>query len=247
MKLVQIFAALSLLTLISCQKEVEYNIVTGKAQLHFTNVVGTQPLSFDTPYFTPHNEDFVISKFKYYITNIAFIDSAGFAHKIDNSYYLLDQNNPQSLTLSLQDDVGSYRSIQFLLGVDSLHNVSGAQSGALDPAMDMFWTWSTGYIMAKMEGTSSFSTLQNNRIEYHIGGFDGPETALRTVNLPFSQIYSLSSDKTLTININANLLAWFSGSYDLPIATYPTCTSPGLLASHYADNYSKMFTITSMQ
>ena len=49
---------------------------------------------------------------------------------------------------------GNYNSLSFLLGVDSMHNVSGAQTGALDPANDMFWTWNSGYVMAKMEGAS---------------------------------------------------------------------------------------------
>jgi hypothetical protein len=44
--------------------------------------------------------------------------------------------------------------IRFLLGVDSARNVSGIQTGALDPARGMFWTWNSGYVMAKIEGSS---------------------------------------------------------------------------------------------
>jgi len=247
MKLPHLLSFLCILTLISCQKEVQGNLSAGKANLHFTNVVGTQPVSFNTPYFTHEGEDFTITKFKYYISNIILVDSAGQNHRIPDSYYLVDQETPASLSIPLQAEEARYKGIQFLIGVDSTHNVSGAQSGALDPAMDMFWTWNTGYIMAKMEGTSSRSTLPNNRLEYHIGGFQGSEKALRTIYLPFDQNYSITSDHTLNINIKADVLTWFDGAYNLPLALYPTCTSPGLLASHYADNYANMFTITSLQ
>lgn len=247
MKLPHLLAILCMIALFSCQKEVHNDLSKGKADIHFTNVVGTKPVSFNTPYFTHKGEDFTVTKLKYYITNITLVDSAGQNHLIPDSYFLVDQEIPASLTIPLQTDEARYKGIQFLIGVDSTRNVSGAQSGALDPALDMFWTWNTGYIMAKMEGTSSRSTLPNNRLEYHIGGFQGSEKVLRTVYLPFGQNYSISSDHTLNINIRADILAWFDGAYDLPLSAYPTCTSPGLLASHYADNYANMFSITSLQ
>jgi hypothetical protein len=247
MKLLRILALLPLLALFSCQKEIQYNFSSGKAQVRFSHTVGNQHLSLNTPYSTHKGEDFIVTKFKYYVSNLALVDSAGLYHKIPDSYFLVDQNNPASFTLNLPTDEGRYKGLQFLIGVDSLRNVSGAQTGALDPALDMFWTWNTGYIMAKMEGTSSLSTLPNNRIEYHIGGFQGPEKVLRTVYLPFNSLYSITANSTLEINITTDLLQWFDGSYDLPITSYPTCTSPGLLASRYADNYAKMFTISSLQ
>ncbi len=74
----------------------------------------------------------------------------------------------------------------FLLGVDSLHNVSGAQTDALDPAKDMFWTWNTGYVMAKLEGNSPSSALVNNKYEFHVGGFSGKYNVLKKIlNLLF--------------------------------------------------------------
>ena len=62
--------------------------------------------------------------------------------------------NQNHRLLNLYLPEGDYTELQFLLGVDSLHNVSGAQTDDLDPAKDMFWTWNSGYVMAKMEGNS---------------------------------------------------------------------------------------------
>ena len=46
------------------------------------------------------------------------------------------------------------------LGVDSLRNVTGVQTGALDPAMDMYWTWNTGYVMAKLEAAAQQALIR---------------------------------------------------------------------------------------
>ena len=125
--------------------------------------------------------------------------------------------------------------------------MSGAQTGALDPANDMFWTWNSGYIMAKLEGQSSFSTLINNEIEYHIGGFKGTDNVVKRMVLPFSQSIEIKNDKTASILISADINKWFKHIHDLPIAMNPACVMPGNLATQYAANYSGMFTITQIE
>lgn len=82
-----------------------------------------------------------------------------------------------------------YDSITFLIGVDSLHNVSGAQTGALDPVNDMFWTWNSGYVMAKLEGNSSSSPQMNQKFEYHIGGYSGKHNVVKKLSFRFNACY----------------------------------------------------------
>jgi hypothetical protein len=247
MKLLRILAASSLVFLFSCQREIDTSVPSGKLTLNFTNLAGTQPLAFNTPYLTNNGEDFMVTRLKYYISNITLIDSAGFAHSLPSEYFLTDQSKPSSLSLTVNIDQGRYRELRFNVGVDSIRNVSGAQTGALDPALDMFWTWNTGYIMAKLEGTSSLSTLPNNRIEYHIGGFKGADNTTRTVSLSFPQVFPVTGDKTLAVYVSADVLDWFDSVNSLPISQFPTCTSPGLLATQFADNYSQMFQLVSLQ
>ena len=50
------------------------------------------------------------------------------------------------------------------------------RTGVLDPSgagADMYWTWNSGYIFFKMEGTSPAATGMGNSFMYHIGGFGG--------------------------------------------------------------------------
>jgi hypothetical protein len=236
MKLLRIYLlAATCWLMMGCQKEMTNPVVNGVVQLKFQNVVGNQPLQFNTAYTNSFGESFSISKYKYYISNIALVDEVGNQFSIPDTYFLVDQNDAASSTVTLNAAAADYKAIRFLIGVDSMRNVSGAQTGALDPALDMFWTWNTGYIMGKLEGSSPLSTLPNQRIE------------LRTVTLNFDQWYAVEESKQLAININADVLKWFDAVHPLPIAAQATCTSPGSLASRYADNYARMFTITSIQ
>jgi hypothetical protein len=66
-----------------------------------------------------------------------------------NKYFLVDFSDTTTTTLKLTILPYLYNRLSFVIGVDSARNVSGAQTGALDPANGMFWTWNTGYIMAK--------------------------------------------------------------------------------------------------
>lgn len=237
-------------SLIGCQKEVgSATSATGPVTLAFRNMVGTDPLAFGTVYTSPFGEAFTVTKFKYYITNIELLNTTnGRKQAFPDSYFLVDHANPSSQTIRVDAASGSYNAVSFLVGVDSIRNVSGAQTGALDPLMDMFWTWNSGYIMAKLEGNAPVSTLPNQMIEYHIGGFKGPNSAIRRVTLQFPSGLEreVIRNSTLVIDINTDLRAWFQGMHSLSISANPTCTSPGDLASQYADNYSTMFSISSI-
>lgn len=247
MKLLKTTPLLLLIMLFSCQKGVSFQFPTTRVNLNFTNMVGSQVLRCDTSFKTLKGETFTVTNFKYYVSNIALIDSLGNAHPVPDSYFLVDQDKPETKALHVNVDGSVFRGLRFLVGVDSIRNVSGAQTGALDPALGMFWTWNSGYIMAKLEGTSPLSLLPEKRFEYHIGGYAGTDKALRTVFLPFDHIYDTREGNSLNIELSANLLAWFTGVHDLPIHSNTACTTPGALASAYADNYATMFSITSLQ
>jgi hypothetical protein len=232
----------------SCQKGVDESVsANASAELRFHNMVGPVDLTFNTPYTDPFGEQFVVTKLKYYITNIQLLNtSSNTRFEVSQSYFLVDEQEALSKTFNIQIPSGKYNAISFLIGVDSLHNVSGAQSGALDPAKDMFWTWNSGYIMAKLEGNSPVSTLANQMIEFHIGGFKGTDNVVKRLILNFPSEKQLLEKGHLAIDISADINAWFKSMHDLPISANATCTSPGSLAKQYADNYAMMFSISSV-
>ncbi len=112
-------------------------VFTQNVNMRFQNKVGDLPLIIDSVnYKNELNQDFTISKFKFYISNVRFENTNG-TQTAPSTSFLIDQEDSLSLsTNSISIPSGIYSSIEFILGVDSLHNVSGAQNGALDGATD---------------------------------------------------------------------------------------------------------------
>lgn len=218
--------------------ENDYNI-----SIQFIHKAGLSELSLDSNYVNDHGETFSINRFKYYISNIEWHNREKDQHyKVKGGYFLIDEAEPMSKQIEMKIPAGRYTSVSFIVGVDSLKNVSGAQDGALDPINGMFWTWQTGYIMAKLEGTSPASTLPRKMIEFHIGGFKGPNNVLAPIEVKFpDEVVVTNRDHPASAGINVDIKKWFSGKHSLPIVRYPACTFAGKLAKQYAENYQSMF------
>ena len=218
---------------------------TATIELLFKNTVkGENIVLYDSSYTNPFGEAFSINKFRYYISQIS-LNNLNPGSSPDESFYLIDEKIPESQKIIFKVPAGNYTSLSFLLGVDSLHNVSGAQSGALDPAKDMFWTWNTGYVMAKLEGQSPASTIVNRKYEYHIGGFSGKYNVLKKINLDFPEKKPvlIKAGSTTQLIIEADINTWWQHPNDIKIAERPAINSPGQFALAISDNYKKMFTI----
>ena len=227
---------------------VTVDTATGTLKITFINTVKQQPLVLDSfTYTNPSNEEYTVTKFRYYISHIKLQPTTN-AIAEKNSYHLVDARKPGSMSFSFPAAAGNYSGFSFLLGVDSLKNVSGAQSGALDPINDMFWTWNTGYVMLKMEGNSPAANVMNNKVEYHIGGFKGDNNVLRNIKLPFNltQQLKIASGKTTELIIETDLDKMWQDPNTIKISATPVCTTPGLLARNIADNYSKMFAVKTI-
>jgi hypothetical protein len=163
--------------------------------------------------------------------------------KLAETYFLIDEANASSKKISITIPAGSVKELRFWIGVDSARNVSGVQSGALDPANAMFWTWNSGYIFAKMEGRSLVSPAPLQAVTYHIGGFRTGQNALRQVSIPFSTSLSITAGSNFTIVLRADAMKWFSGVSNVSIVTEPTTMEPGTLALKIANNYAQMFSL----
>lgn len=233
------FSMLALLPAAAIKAQQQPNI-----KISFINVAANQPLVPEAVYTNCWNENFSLQQLKYYITNIALQTNSQQWNAEQNSYHLVNESDSTSKHISFYLPSGSYTGLSFLVGVDSLKNVSGAQTDALDPLNGMFWTWNSGYIMFKMEGISPQSAAVNNKIEYHIGGFTGADNAVKKITLHFSGTPVLLNHKTITeIIIRANIdKVWTAGS-ELKIAQNPVCTTPGALAGRIAANYSTIFDV----
>src|SRR4051812_45343517 len=98
-------------------------------ELRFSNFAGDKIISPDSTYINSFGETYSIQRLKYYITNIELLNTkAGKRYAVPESYFLVDESDDQSKTITVAAPSGDYDAVSFLLGVDSLHNVSGAQT-----------------------------------------------------------------------------------------------------------------------
>jgi len=201
----------------------------------FKNVVGNKVLNTDSIYTNQFGETFSVRNFKYYVSNIVLHDSKNNKTQRFDEYFLINERDDTSKTIVLSTMLQQIDSIEFLLGVDSVKNVSGVQTGSLDPANGMFWTWNTGYVMAKLEGTSAAAKTPAHAFSYHIGGYKKDEDASKKI--------SLAVTEENKIVIVADILKWFSGTHDIKIAEISFCHEPGKLAMQFAGNYANMFSV----
>jgi hypothetical protein len=237
----------------SCQKEINFDKVPEKDHnlvINFSAIVDTAALVYGQEYQNFFNEPYKISAFKFYVQRIQMIntDSGKVFELPKDQYHLVDFGDSNTTKIKVGIQPFKYNRIAFTIGVDSARNVSGAQTGALDPAKGMFWTWNTGYIMAKLEGNSPVATTPNNKFEYHIGGFRTGENVVEKITLlfPYTTEIDLKAGKTSEMHISANVNAWFYNPHDIMISATPAVMTPGTLAVQIAENYRKMFTVVDI-
>lgn len=118
-------------------------------------------------------------------------------------YQLVDTDDTTSLHLRVGDvPPMEYDRVSFVLGIDSADNAMPPQEGPLDPMHGMYWTWATGFIFCKIEGTSARSVQPKQIIEYHIGGYRAPYNNLRRVECALRTPLSATSPiSTLHVDV----------------------------------------------
>ena len=183
------------------------NPVLGNIEIHMDHVWGMMQSSFalDSEIVHPMSDDtMTFSTFKYYVSNVKLIEDDGTIWEHPESYFLVDLSATDGNVLSIGDvPAGNYTEFQYTLGVDSARNVSGAQTGALSVANGMFWSWNTGYIMIKAEGTSP--QLDGGMFKYHLGGFSGENNVVaeKSVDLTGNEVV-VGDGTTSEIHLIAN-------------------------------------------
>lgn len=219
-------------------------------KVNVAHKVGSTPFVPHSSFTNPFGEIYVLDKFNYYFTNIEVLQNgSSIGAKETESYHLVEAGSPTSESFTISVPATDLNGVSFMIGVDSARNISGAQTGALDPLNGMFWTWNTGYIMVKMEGTSPLSTNPGNKFEYHIGGFKLPYNNVRKVklNFPPGKKINISENGTAEIFITCDIGKWFNGQHNFKIAENPFSIHTVIpVTEKVADNYATMFTVTDI-
>lgn len=232
--------------LMGCSREESFESSYSQVTISLTHHAAGNLLELDKMIINPHGEPLTITNLAYYLSNFVLVRDDDKMVPLAVQYFLVNEKDTAYKTISFFAPQGTYKAIQLLIGVDSARNVSGIQTGALDPANGMFWSWNTGYIFAKLEGKSAVSTAPLQNVTYHIGGFKKQESALQTVVLGFPELLMVKKARMPIIGITADVDKWFSGKHLIAISSEAFCMNPGDLARKISENYASMFTVTSV-
>lgn len=242
------FAMLVSCTLISCDKDDvsnSNNTEPGTVNIEFKNRAAGNNLELNTTtYSNAMGQDFKFTKFRYILSNFRLKKSDGTYYNVPESYYLIDEAVSNSEKVNLTNvPAGTYTALEFIIGVDSARNTSGAQTGALDPTTGMFWTWNSGYIFVMMEGLAASSP--SGDLTFHIGGYKGANNCIRTSTVNFSSNLNVGKDKSPELEIDVNVLEMFKAPNAIDFTTLSN-TMGGPTSVLVADNYIDMFTFNSI-
>lgn len=244
--------------LTACKKDNDpaYNrSVKAPVSIEFDNIAGGSDLQLNTGiYSNAPGQNFTVTKLKYYISNIQLTNTLGEVYTVpqNESYFLIDESVPASLKPVIYIPEGEYTRLNFVLGVDSLRNTMDVsqRTGVLDvsgAAADMYWSWNSGYIFFKLEGTAPAITTMGGIFQFHVGGFGGYSTP--TVNNLQNYSIDLSArgsarvitGRTPNIHLFVDLMKAITGSTNIDFSTTSMIHSPNAAVA-IRNNYSNMFT-----
>jgi len=245
-------------TIVSCEKEdiIDANDKNTVA-IEFDNRVGAQKLALGTTtYKNSSNEEFTVTKFNYFISNISLKKDDGTVVKFPNDYFLVRQEDTKSLLATLKDvPAGNYKELSFIVGVDSTRSVSDVslRTGVLDPTSygddGMYWSWNSGYIFMKLEGVSSVVPAGPSGIkafQIHVGGYGGKTAVapnnIRTITLPIATTATVRKNIAPELHLIVDVAKVFDGANKIQLATTNSIHNPAA-AKPVADNYTQMFLV----
>ncbi|AQG79809.1 MbnP family protein [Spirosoma montaniterrae] len=256
-------AVLAMSVLVSCNNDdadaIDPN-VKNTVTLEFDNRVGDQKLVLGTtPYKNWAGEDFTVTTFNYFVSNIKLKKDDGTVVAIPNQYFLIRQADAKSQVVQLKDvPSGNYSEVSFAVGVDSVKSLAPIteRTGALDVTSygddGMYWSWNSGYIFMKFEGVSSVAPVRTDGrrlFQLHVGGFGGgfngaARTAnnLRTVTLPIAQKATVRGNIAPTVHVLVDVKKIFDGPTRISLATTNNVHNPSV-ATPIAENYKQMFAV----
>ena len=168
----------------------------GQVKLSFVPTIGGAEISLDKEYLLKELGKVTFTKLKFYF---------GLAGDTSSkSYFLIDLKKKSSCLVEFPLQKNSLNNeFAFCCGVYSFTNTSGVYMGALDPLNGMYWTWQSGYINWKLEGTAAAAPTRNHEFHFHIGGYSAPFATLTPV--------ILKVDNQQNVNVFVDLHRFLNG------------------------------------
>ncbi|MGB1039822.1 MAG: MbnP family protein [Flavobacteriales bacterium] len=228
--------------LFSCKKgddkidDHDHNHGSGKGSLSLATifVVNGSTYHMDSTYTDDSGNNYKIALANVYLSQLRFEDHDGADRMLDNSTVLL---KPEVATYDLGDiEASHFHEFKFNIGIDSATNHSDPNSYPTDSPLypqspSMHWTWSSGYIFYKIEGTvdtDNDGTFETT-FRFHIG----TDPLLRKSSYVLHSDFSSGVINIVTMKID---LGKFLKGIDLSVDNSTHTSNNMPLAVRVADN-----------
>lgn len=210
----------------------------GAVEIRIEPRVNGQPLALGGRlYRSPAGDSLYVDLLRFYISAVRLQGPDG-SYSEPGSYHLIDAEEDDSQTIVLKNvPAGRYTTLSFLVGTDSLTNVSGALGGDLDPTKGMYWAWNSGYVNVKIEGRSDACPTRFHDFQFHIGGYMLLHATARAVVLPLKPAI-ISENTTTRIHVTADLERFFG---KIKLAHTNSVMIPSGEAAMLADYFKDVF------
>lgn len=243
----------SVLLASGCKKDKtcpEEALPSGKVALqisHVWNQNGVEiPFLLETDFIQSNTADTLqFTVFKYYLSNVKLKKTDGTWWNHPESYFLVDAENSGELVLN-NVPLGSYSAISYTLGVDSLRNVSGAQTGALSTTNGMFWSWNSGYIFIKAEGISPNIIQAPHAFAFHLSGFSGEHAIVTQRIFELENEYlEVSANKQSKVLFTSRISSLWNSAQSVSISS--NIQSTGAKSKAMATDFYSSFEFESVE
>ncbi|MEM0998939.1 MAG: MbnP family protein [Bacteroidota bacterium] len=214
---------------------------TGQVLIEVRAFWGKTPLSTGRSFVSSDGDTLTVQKWKWYFRTLQLHNAQG---TVDPGLppRLIDLAERRSGQIRWDGvPAGTYRELNFGVGMDSAQNTAPEFTGDLDPVNGMYWTWNTGFIQAKFEGRLGHRPGQ--KFEFHIGGYRAPYGTSREVRLHLAKknAVTVEAGKLTRLILQVDLRAAFR-KYIRTKASEPMMVmSPGENAARIADRFPAMF------
>ncbi len=215
----------SLIMFTSCSKEnsdLEPVGGSGEASLVFDAKLGDNDfvLGQDVD-FGGHRVNF--SRFRYWVSNVVLVNSDGTEHKLENSYFLIEENAEipvqggsynKVYPANKREEVklsglpaGDYSTVRFAIGVDEKYNdnlaLTAGELSALNGMASDSWMWFTSYIFTTVGGRiyADDADTEGKFLQLETGSND----RFQQIELNLDQPLTVSADRSATLHLNVDL------------------------------------------
>jgi hypothetical protein len=240
-----------LLLFTGCDKDKEQpKPETGTFEFKLLPTVNGADLKLDQVYRNADNQRFTVNFLKTYVSNLRLLKADGSEVLVKN-VALLDAaqtgktDHGAGMYFTATAPVGDYVGVKYLIGIpDSLNFADPtpyANTHPLSVTQQMHWSWNTGYIFVRMEGTVDSLGTETAPLSrgyfYHLGRKElVREITARTANTTFK----IQKDRLVEFVNETNILDWFRNADNskISMATQNTHSQPSsTVAPSMMDNF----------